>query len=352
MENFLFVDVSEFSKVFDGLAAGNWKDRLGRKVEIELSALPEIVKNTAAAIESATTETGELVGLPIDEDGHDHKGGAGWIVGVELDGGLIRIKPNWTEAGSKLIKDNIRRFFSPSIDMKNKVILGGSLTNWPGSRDEMGLMALRPIELSQELKALEPIKHSGDFIAELVSSLTNTIKGLLSSGDGNPKIEEIDDMKNLAEFAKTEKGKEEINALVAPQVEAELAARVELADQKRKISEFADKVTNDEVKALPLETGRVAKFLEGIAAKAPDLLEEAQAILSEVLASGTMDFSERGHGKHVQGTTELSKEVRQVLVDYLAADEKNTVAEFFKINEVDLGKPADYNLAEFAAEGE
>jgi hypothetical protein len=352
--NFLFVDLAEFGgKIFDGVAAGDWIDRLGRKVKIKASELPEIVKNTVAAIESATTETGELVGLPIDEKDHNHLGGAGWIVGAELEGDIIRIKPNWTEVGTKLIKNNIRRFFSASIDMKNKVILGGTLTNWPASRDEMGLMALRPIELSQQLQAIEKVEPSGpdkSFLKELTASIVETIKGALPSNDENNK--EFDDMKNFAEFAKTEEGQKEINALVAPQVEAELAARIELADQKRKIAEFADEVTNDEEKALPLETGRVQAFLEGISEKAPDLLEEAQAILSEVLASGTMDFSEKGHSKKKRGTTELSKEEKKVLEDYLAADEKNTVAEFFRINQADLGDRSDYNLAEFEKEGD
>ena len=43
------------------------------------------------------------------------------------------------------------RFFSSTIDLGRMTILGGSLTNWPATRDvKSGRTLLRPIELSME----------------------------------------------------------------------------------------------------------------------------------------------------------------------------------------------------------
>ena len=156
--NFIFIDLagSADARAFDGLAAGTFTDMRGRKVTFEPEELQAYIDNTQAVLESTRTESGELVGLPIDMDGHDHKGGAGWVTGVELDAGrnVIRFVPSWTEDGSSLIKSNRRRYFSPTVDMSNQSILGGSLTNWPASRDAKGRMMLRPIELSKQIKEL------------------------------------------------------------------------------------------------------------------------------------------------------------------------------------------------------
>lgn len=157
-QDFQFTDLSDNFKVFDGMASGDFTDFRGQNVHIDPRSLIEIVQKTKLAIQSTRTESGEIVGFPIDEDGHDHKGGAGWIVDVELDqsGTKIIFTPKWTQIGIDLIKKNIRRFFSVSVDLVNKVIMGGSLTNWPATRDaKSGQIMLRPIELSMNLYAIK-----------------------------------------------------------------------------------------------------------------------------------------------------------------------------------------------------
>lgn len=153
-QEFLFVDLEQLkeAKAFDGVAEGVFKDMLGRRVVV--SDLDIYVKNTQEILDTTKTESGELVGLPIDSKQHDKGDAAGWIVGFELMGNIIRFIPKWTELGLELIEKGKQRFFSPTIDLKNKVILGGSLTNWPASRTKKGKILLRPIELSEEIQEL------------------------------------------------------------------------------------------------------------------------------------------------------------------------------------------------------
>ena len=153
MKNFLFIELQEDSlvdgKAFDGLVAGTFTDMSGRKVEFTDEDLIEITKNTARAIEATKTESGEIVGLAIDAKGHEEGDGAGWIVDVKLENGIVRFTPKWTKIGLELIDEGIRRFFSAVVDLTRKVVRGGTLTNWPATRDnKTGDVLLRPIELA------------------------------------------------------------------------------------------------------------------------------------------------------------------------------------------------------------
>ena len=152
MDGLFYIDLAllKLGKIFDAVVPGTFVDMLGRKVTFKKSDLQKYVKNTQEAIEAATTESGEVVGLPIDARGHDKGDGAGWIVAAALEDGKVRLTPKWTEIGQELIQKGIRRFFSPTVDTASKVILGGTLTNWPATRDKKGKIMLRPIELEDE----------------------------------------------------------------------------------------------------------------------------------------------------------------------------------------------------------
>jgi hypothetical protein len=179
--NFMFTELGD-PKPFDGMAAGKFTDMTGQVVTIKSSDLPSIVERTKASIESTRTESGEIVGLPIDEDGHNHAGGAGWIVDIAMDesGSKIRFTPKWTEIGLKLISENIRRFFSVSVDLVNKVILGGSLTNWPASRTKEGKILLRPIELSVAMFAID------ESLSERLQSIRNAFYAQFNPSNSMP----------------------------------------------------------------------------------------------------------------------------------------------------------------------
>lgn len=136
-------------KPFDAFVAGDFVDMHGRRIIVEQDELEEYLENTRAAIEAVRTEDGEVWGLPIDVFDHEKEDAAGWIVGAELEGGVLRFIPKWTEKGIELIERGIRKFFSATFSTAQKVIQGGTLTNWPASRDETGRILLRPIELAQ-----------------------------------------------------------------------------------------------------------------------------------------------------------------------------------------------------------
>ena len=67
--NVLFVELQTSltdGRAFDALIPGKRKDMMGRAVEFKQSELAEYLANTQAAITAATSEGGEIVGLPID----------------------------------------------------------------------------------------------------------------------------------------------------------------------------------------------------------------------------------------------------------------------------------------------
>ena len=159
MTDLFMIDLASINltdgKAFDGMAFGSFVDMHGREVELKRDDAEDFVTNTAAAIEATRGESGELAGLPIDSRNHDKGDAAGWIIGVELVGDIIRFVPKWTKLGIELISTGLQRFFSPTVNRDDKVVLGGSLTNWIASTDETGKVLLRPIELSKQIQAFE-----------------------------------------------------------------------------------------------------------------------------------------------------------------------------------------------------
>lgn len=173
------------TKPFDGLAAGVFTSMSGRRVVIKPDDLPEYLANTQRALESTRDSQGNIVGFPIDTDAHNGEGGAGWITNVSMspDGrAVLQYGPRWTETGRDLIESDTRRFFSSTIDVKNKVIVGGTLTNYPATRLESGEILLKPIELSMDLNNDELINGDEN---EITFSIRNfsTVKDMLSRLD-------------------------------------------------------------------------------------------------------------------------------------------------------------------------
>jgi hypothetical protein len=157
MQKFFYVDLAEGKtarRQFDGMKAGKFTSMDGRGVEFLPADMGAFLEGTKAAIEATRSETGVIVGLPIDMKNHDHGNAAGWITDAALAGDVMRFTADWTQAGADLIGAGLQRFFSPSVDMQNKAIIGGSLTNWPATRAN-GKTLLRPIELSTGVYSLE-----------------------------------------------------------------------------------------------------------------------------------------------------------------------------------------------------
>ena len=173
------------TRPFDGLAAGIFTSMSGRRVAIKPDDLPEYLSNTKRALESTKDSKGNVVGCPIDTDAHNGAGGAGWITDVSLADGrdVLQYSPRWTDTGRDLIEGDIRRFFSSTIDVKNKVIVGGTLTNYPATRLESGEILLKPIELSMNLSNDDLINEEDSDNVTITVKNFATLQEMLSKFD-------------------------------------------------------------------------------------------------------------------------------------------------------------------------
>jgi len=348
--DFLFVELAQSdvkgNKPFDGMAWGEFQDMWGSVVEITKAELQEYLTNTLENLEATRTESGELVGLPIDAYGHDHNDSAGWIVGLEMDGSgdKIRFTPKWTKDGVELIGGNVRRFFSPTINRDHKVILGGSLTNWPATRTKKGKILLRPIELSADMQTVNDPEAAYDSLTDKLIGIFEDIKNFMSSGlPGEPSPAPAEP--NPTE----EEDMTEINletALANPEIASEIERRAALkaaeltAHEKRsqRISELAADMAG---KGLAT-TEEITAFLTML--PTDEAIDAAAKMLNASLAA-RVDFEETGHGKTKTGAQPVPEWVKPLLKKWLEAGQD--MEGFFHENAVELGSMEDYNLLEF-----
>jgi len=347
---FSFTELSSSAKAIDGLAANDddpYISMHGEEVYIKSDDLAAYIENTMVVIESTKTESGEIVGLPIDMEGHNHKGGAGWIIGLELDKArkVIRFMVNWTDKGIELIKGNLSRFFSPSVDTESKIIFGGSLTNWPASRNAKGQILLRPVELSESIRSIDMEKTLLELLAELPSKVAEAVRGGKPQETTPPSTAPVTELEGelspaLKELLNTPEGIEELGK------KAQELAKQAIHLEKRKMHtvQFASKLaggTAEHPIGLRVRPNEIVALLLS--------LPEPQALAVEkILASaldGAVNFSMRGvDGSGFIQKPELAPEVKPLLKTWVEAS--RSVGEFFKLNP-ELGNPEDYNLAEF-----
>lgn len=329
-------------KYIDGLAAGTFVSMTGEEVTFPADELQAYIENTQKIIDSTKTESGEIVGLPIDKDRHDHAGGAGWIVGLELDEtrNVIRFLVNWTKDGIDLIKGNIRRFFSPSTDPNNKVILGGSLTNWPATRLETGQILLRPVELSQTIKEIDMPKTMEEMFADLKAGILAAVGTKPAEPQAEPPAEPGTTSPTLRELLNTPDAIEELGK------RATEIAQDAIKAEKRKLHavEFASKIV-----------GGTQEKPFGLRVKPADLvalllsLPEKQALAVEKILENSLtaaiDFAE--HGFDSEGfiqKPQLPATIKPYARQWV--DAKKPLSEFFAQNP-ELGPIENYNLVEF-----
>jgi len=347
-------------KPFDGMAAGTFYDMWGREAIFDQAEFSTYLAHTRALIESTRGESGQVVGLPIDCYSHDLNGGAGWITAVDLslDGSKIRFTPRWTDDGMELIASDKVRFFSPSVDISNKVIMGGSLTNWPATRTATEIK-LRPIELSEGLSELD-IQEDAEAMTLIESALAN-FKRLFSGrrpgsvGDppdkSNPIQEEpmTDNHPTLEALLSADPARvAELQALVDTRAAAQVTELLNAEKRKAHVAEFSTRVvsgTAERPYGLPVTQERLSKFMAGLSAEQST---EFEAMIEDVLTAGKLtEFSELGHSKILTGTKPLPKDIAVQLQSWV--DAKQPIDEFFKVNAAELGNQADYDLSAFEA---
>lgn len=367
----LFTDLAMLteSKSFDALAPGTFWDKWGEEVTFTKEDIALIASNTQKAIDSTLSESGELVGLPIDAFGHDQGDGAGWMVKAELsESGILRVTPKWTDIGKDLITRGIRRFFSASIDLENRVLFGGTLTNYPAVRSQDGSMLLKPIELSKSLFAFS-LDEEQRTIFQMMAGFIQELSTVLFSGNKAPDKKVIQsevkkmevNLKDLTQDQIAELSKEYASTLgktaelsdlpeplrnaVQEHINKQTELQLKIRDQERKIAEFADSLiggSEDETKGLPIDKNSLVDLMKGM--KESDR-EKFQDMLQKIRDAKVVEFEEKGHNRKMQGTQQLPDEMKAELQK--AIDKGISVDEFFKMNAVDLGSKSEYDLSEF-----
>jgi len=344
--NFFFVDMAALmdARPFDGMKAGKFTDMRGTRVEFKQDELADFLTNTLAAIDATRGESGELVGLPIDAKNHEHGDAAGWIVGAELAGDVIRLLPRWTELGLELVGKGKQRFFSPSVDLANKAIIGGSLTNWPATRS-MGKNLLRPIELAEGEYTLDETESKVlGVLAGLFSKLFNSNQPAEEPEAEEPQPTQEQDMTapvtpDIVELQKTA----EFAALVDEKVNERIAELAKADARKRDTLDFSKRVTTGKV-ALAIPAEELSEILLSLPEESETKVREG---LQKVLDAGIVNFSEQGSAGTQPVKKEIPAAIKPLVKNWLANGK--SLESFFVVAE--MGTADDFDTSEFISKG-
>lgn len=338
MGDLFFTDLSDFEHIstIDGLPAMSEPvtDMHGRNVMVNKQDLQAYIDNTQRLLETTKDANGKIIGLPIDKEKHDHQGGAGWLVGLELDTArnLIKFVIDWTADGVAIVKNNLRRFFSPSFDPEQKVILGGSLTNSPAARDKNWNYLLRPVEMSTTLKELDMEKTIEEQLADFKKEVLEIVKG------AKPATEESGGAVDLSV---------EENDKLAELAEKQFKELVRVAQDKQEVVKFVAELAGG-TREKPLGFAIPAKKLTAFLLEQPEKArKEFQGYLT-MMANAAVDFAEHGiSGEGFLHRPQLPAEYRTAASEWVKAGKK--MPDFFKQVATELSYE-DYNVAEFEKE--
>lgn len=344
--NLLFVELMlADGNPFDGLVAGTFTDMFGREITITPEDLETIAANTARAIETSRTESGELIGLPIDARDHDKGDAAGWIVGATLVNGIIQLVPKWTEIGMELISKGIRRLFSATVDMAGKYIAGGTLTNWPAVRGEDGRTLLRPIELSLNQLVQEESMKDKDKEKDTDLDLEQPDQpDAADEEEGDAPQDE-----GTAYLARLREMRNEIETGLRAELEAHYQSLIQGIRVENTMAEFQRRIEGGDVdcpRGLPVDSDALVGILKKLDT---DARAELMGMFDTILDKGLVQFEEVGHSRRLQGKPKLDAPVAAQLRRVL--DAGGTVEAFFERAADILGSPDEYNLSEFTQKG-
>jgi len=347
------------SRPIDGVAAGTFFSFWGGEFTITPDDLQDFVKNTKKMLRSTKDSDGDIVGLPIDMESHNHMGGAGWIVNLEMDPDrdIILFYVNWTDQGKEVIRENLTRFFSPSLDLENKLVLGGSLTNWPASRDAAGNILLRPVELSQTIKEIdmdftEIIKELKALPGNIAATVKEAVKPVeLSQPPADPKTlapteKELVYVGNVSpamkEFLKEHP--EELESL--GKQAAEIAEqRIRFEQRKQLVVDFASRMVGG-TKEKPFGLKVSAKELASFTLRLPEEMQGEFMKLMENTLDRAVDFAI--HGVDSEGFIQRPKlegKIKEYALSWMKTDGA-TIEGFFRANP-ELGSVEDFDITEF-----
>lgn len=300
--------------------------------------------------------------------------------------------------GARSLADQLYKYFSASLDLEAKQIIGGGFVNRPavsgqlpvGSlseylrpRGEVRQMALDQTMLDDMATGIEKlIKKMGtgmaadpndqsalDAIRSGLTQLYATLKGQgaatnadttgtagggASGGSpgGGTKPGMAQGVMTEAELTArlAQVRDEERTRMLAQQKEHERQLAEARDDERKRV--LAEQSRKSEIVSLAAEltTGPKAFWhkpaeLEELLGKLTDDDRKLIApLLKELRTKGFVDLAEHGHSGNGAGGKELPKYAKPLLVAWLA--KKETIETFFSMNP-ELGKAEEYNLAEF-----
>lgn len=310
-EQFLFIELKEMqtpldsSQVvwIDALAVGMYRDMWGTKFKITQADLEKYVKNTAQALASTKDANGNLIGFPIDQRNHSHAEAAGFFNNIRLgDNGKVQLAVIWNEAGKGLIQTNTFRYFSPTFDTEEKVILGGSLVNYPAFRSQKHELQLSPVEAGLYTVAEG---EGDDFIKRLANKLWALVGGNTDKeGDELETKQEFQEtreeqqsmeIRNFSDVLEAEEMRGDLDAYVqAKVVEATAAVKaqakqeaLEEIQRQNKIGAIAQKLAEAQM----MEKEKAIEFLDGLS---DERLTEMEVMADRAAEKSTVDLSELG----------------------------------------------------------
>ena len=349
-------------KWFEGFAVGAFIDKLGRPLEVKREEMSLFFDNTREAIEASRAKgSGEIEGLPIDAKDHERGNAAGWIVDVALNitGDKLLFKPHWTVIGFELLKAKLMKGFSPTFSLEDMVIIGGTLTNWPATRED-GIAILAPIELELSETSIadkvvarlsnlfqktpenqEEFNTEGvtmtknkvkieDLTPEQVSELSTQLVADAIGGKGNGKVVDLEQY---------------IESQIETRADAKIKVELLLAEKSNTIANFVKDITEG-TEEDPNGIGVKPEVLnELLSSLDDDQLELAMTIIKAIKAGAVVNFEEQGTGDETTGKKELPKEIQTAL------DDGTLKVENLSMSSMGLGDIGEYNLSKWQKEG-
>jgi hypothetical protein len=131
----------------------------------------------------------------------------------------------------------------------------------------------------------------------------------------------------------------QLDTLIEERTQLRVRELLERKERENKVSSFALSVVG---KGLPVKADELTAFLTSLT---QEQQEAAEKIFSRVVDTGLIPLTELGHSQTMTGSKPLPEQIAVLLKTWL--DGKGDLAEFFKVNAVELGSQSDYDLSSF-----
>lgn len=328
---FYVSEVAE-AKPVEIMRVGAFTSHSGKEVEVTSDDLDLYVQNFEAGAAGQD--------VPIDVQ-HRRDEAAGWLKRVWREGDRLLGQVDWNEMGKRLVGEQIYRYLSATIHLKNKFIHSISLVNFPA------IKGLRPVELSAytyiEGGGQDRVNQQEQSQADLSENQDQEEVTNMSGQDTQTPEVNLEELRQEiraeleAELEEKEQTLVELRQQVKAEVEAELSAKFE---RRQGLVQFAEKLCGDAGVALSAKSDDVVEFLEGLD---DDQVEAAKVLLeAKIVDFGEQGSSGKGPG---EGKEKLDPVIAANLQEWVEAE--RTVAEFFAANADVLGAMDQYDLSEF-----